>query len=169
MAHQDATSILELHTPSTLTLWVRLEKKIWNNYKIIPPFTAFCNLKTRPPWLTLSKAALKSIWTSASSTPLSNSIWPAQTISRRPSQVSSKILPVCVLVRWQDPRSIEKATKTQRDQPFENLWRHAPIRDHWELESHLQSITLAETHHNAKISGKVDSVSGQEQKQSSYP
>ena len=66
----DTTSTLELHTPS-LTFWVRLDKKFWNTFKIIPPTPASHNLNVRPPWLTLSKAALKSIWTSASSPPLS--------------------------------------------------------------------------------------------------
>ena len=80
---------------------------------------------TRPPWLTLLKAALKSIWTSASSPPLSNSIWPEQTMSRRASQpTGTQILPVWVLVRWQDHRSLQKATKMQRVQPFENFWQN---------------------------------------------
>ena len=47
-----------------------------------------------------------------------------------------------------------------------NSCRLEPIRDLWESESHQQSATLAETHHNATIYEKVDSVSGQEQKQS---
>ena len=68
-----------------------------------------------------------------------------------------------MLVRRQDPRSLQKTTKTQSDEPFKNLrqnWcdrnrpipscRQAPIRDLLELESHLQSATLAETHHHAK-------------------
>ena len=83
----DTTSILELNTPSTLTLWVQLDKKFWKTFKIKPPTSASRNLNTRPPWLTLSKAALKSIWTSASSPSLSNSNWPAQTMLRRASQV----------------------------------------------------------------------------------
>ena len=89
----DTTSILELnHTPSTLTLWVRLDKRFWKTFKIKPPTPASRHLHTRPPWLTLSKAALKSIWTSASSPPLSNSNWPAQTMSRRASQVPNLFL-----------------------------------------------------------------------------
>ena len=88
----DTISTLKLHTQSTLTLWVRLDKKFWNTIKIIPPTPASRNLKTRPPWWTLSKAALKSIWTSASSPPLSNSNWPAQTMSRRASQVTKLFL-----------------------------------------------------------------------------
>ena len=45
--------------------------------------------------------------------------------------------------------------------------RQAPIRDLLELESHQQFATLAETHHNATIYEKNDSVLGQQQKQSS--
>ena len=84
----DTTSILELNT----TLWVRLDKKFWKTFKIKPPTPASRNLNTRPPWLTLSKAALKSIWTGARSPPLSNSNWPAQTMSRRASQVPNLFL-----------------------------------------------------------------------------
>ena len=37
------------------------------------------------------------------------------------SITGTQILPVRVLVRWQDSRALQKPTKTQRDQPFENL------------------------------------------------
>ena len=67
-------------------------QKFWKTLKIKPPTPASRSLNTRPPWLTLSKAALKSIWTSASSPPLSNSNWPAQTMSRRASQVPNLFL-----------------------------------------------------------------------------
>ena len=45
--------------------------------------------------------------------------------------------------------------------------RQAPITDLWELESHLQSATLAETHHHATIYERDNSVLEQEHKQSS--
>ena len=83
----DTASTLELQPPSILTLWVWLHKIFWIPFKIIPPTTASCNLNTRPLWLTLSKAPLKSIWTSANSPPLSNSIWPALMMSKRVPQV----------------------------------------------------------------------------------
>ena len=103
----DMTSILELHTPSTLTLWVRLDKKFWNSFKIKPPNQASRNLNTRPPWLTLSKAALKSIWTSSRSPPLSNSNWPVQMISKRASQVPKPFLYEC----WWDDRAPDLSKK----------------------------------------------------------
>ena len=73
------------------------------------------------------------------------------------------------------PKSDQNAKRLTFQKPLTKLLlsksadscRQAPIRDLWELESHLQSATPAETHHNATIYEKDDSVLGQEQKQSS--
>ena len=75
-----------------LVPWVLLDKKFWNTFKIIPLTPASRNLNTRPPWLTLTKEALKSLWTSARYPPLSNTNWPALTMSRRASQVPKLFL-----------------------------------------------------------------------------
>ena len=72
------------------------------------------------------------------------------------------------------PKSDENAKRSTYQKPSTELvlsksansCRQAPIRDLWELESHLQSATLAETHHNATIYEKDNSVLEQEQKQS---
>ena len=47
----DTTSKLEHHTPSTLPLCVRLDKKFWNTFKIKPPTPASRNLNTKPPMI----------------------------------------------------------------------------------------------------------------------
>ena len=117
----DTTSILELHTPSILTLWVRLDKKFWNTFKINPPTLASFNLNTRPPWLIPSKTALISIWKSAISPPLSNSIWPAETMFKRASKVPKLFL----YEYWWDDRTPDlskKRPKRKEKQPFETLW-----------------------------------------------
>ena len=106
----DTTPILELHASSTLTLWVWLDKKFWITFKIIPPTPASCNLSTSPPWLTLSKAALKSIWTRASSPPRSNSNWPAQRMSSRASQVPKLFL----YEYWWDDRTPDLSKKRSK-------------------------------------------------------
>ena len=72
--------------------------------------SSFCILNTRPLWLTLPKAALKSIWTNASSPPLSNSNWPAQTMSRRASQVPKPFL----YEYWWDDRTPDLSKKRPR-------------------------------------------------------
>ena len=175
----DTTSILELNTPSSLTLWVRLDKKFWKTFKIKPPTLASRNLNTRPPWLTLSNSELKSIWTSASSPPLSNSNWPAQTMSRRASQVPNIFLYDYWWEGMQGPQISPKNDQNTKRSTFQkpstelvlsksaDSCRQAPIRYLWELESHLQSATIAETHHHATIYERDNSVLEQEQKQSS--
>ena len=73
------------------------------------------------------------------------------------------------------PKSDKNAKRLTFQKPLTELvlsksaisCRQAPKMGLWELESHLQSATQAETHHNATIYEKDDSVLGQEQKQSS--
>ena len=68
------------------------------------------------------------------------------------------------------PKSDQNAKRSTFQKPSTELvlsksvdnCRQEPIRDLWELESHLQSATPAETHHNATIYEKDNSVFGQE-------
>ena len=69
-------------------------------------------------------------------------------------------------MRWQDPRTLQKEISVSKtfDRTGINkicIW----LQTSADKGPHLQSAISAETHHNAIIYEKFDSVSGQEQKQ----
>ena len=84
----DTTSILELHTPSSyLNSLSTTGQKILEHLQDQATNSSFPQFKHKAPMITLSKAA------------------------------GTQTLSVWILVRWQDPRSLQKVTKTQSDQP----------------------------------------------------
>ena len=104
-------------------------QKNWNTFKIIPPTPASCNLNTRPPWLTLSKSALKSICMNKHNFTTLVQFLLTSTDGIQKSITGTQILPVRVLVRWQKSWAFQKATKMQRDQFLKNLKQNCCIRN----------------------------------------
>ena len=121
--------------------------------------------------INLSKAALKSIWTT-----LHPCLIPTDQHRRCQGEHHRHPNPSCMSTGEKagpqiSPKNDQNAKRSTFQKPSTELvqsadsCRQAPIRDLWQLESHLQSATPEETRHHATIYGRDNSVLGQQQKQ----
>ena len=117
----DTTLTSLLLQPSTIMCCDRFDRNCVNIDNTEPPIPREQSLYIIPWWLTLSKAALKSICTILASCPLSSALCSLCDTHKSASQVPMQTFPISKLGGWKHTTTFHKPSEANRHQALKRL------------------------------------------------